>query len=231
MLRDRSDYIWSKLNPRRFLKGKRTGIDDPRRNYVYNIVAKENPYSVLDVGCGPGIDCEGLRRLGLGIKYIGVDLASNFVHYDKQIFPKHEFLRASVKRLPFRNKIFDMVICKDLLEHLPNGYQSAIKEMLRVSQRKLIISWFIPPQKEFTKIGVTFPYNNLFHQVFVLVFTLIFGKIQFNIYNRRELVNFLSENGTMLTRVTKISMNFNRDPCEVWEICKRGETSKIEVYY
>ena len=209
------------MNPRNFLRGKRTGIDEPRRNYVYQMVEIENPNIYLDVACGPGIDCEGLKNKGLEIHYVGLDLASKFLVYSKKRFHDAEFVMASAERIPFRDKTIEFVTCKDLLEHLPTGNESTLKEMLRVGSKKVVVSWFIPPREEPKKMGVIYSYDNLLHKIFVFLFTLLFGSIQFNIYNKSDLLDIVSKAGAKLTRITQIGTNFNRDPCEVWEIASQ----------
>lgn len=206
------------MNPRRFLRGNRTGIKDPRRNYIYKIVEFEHNNIYLDVACGPGIDCEGLKDKSLDVNYIGLDLASHFLSYSKNRFPDAEFVISSAEQIPFRNRSVDFVTCKDLLEHLPKGSEYALREMLRVSSNKVVISWFIPPRNKPTKIGIVYPYKNILHKIYVFLFTLLFGRIQYNIYNKSEILDIISITNFKLIHITQIGKNFNCEPCEVWEL-------------
>lgn len=46
-------------------------------------------------------------------------------------YKNFDFVVASIKSLPFRQQIFDLVICVDVLEHIPNN-QKAVDEISRV---------------------------------------------------------------------------------------------------
>ena len=46
-----------------------------------------------------------------------------------------------IQNLPFRNGVFNKIVCKDVMEHLPNPYKG-LKEMNRVLKDGLIILTF-----------------------------------------------------------------------------------------
>jgi SAM-dependent methyltransferase len=51
---------------------------------------------------------------------VGLDLAFDKVREGKKHLNQAEFIQASSQNLPFRNEVFDKVICLELLEHLEN---------------------------------------------------------------------------------------------------------------
>lgn len=212
----KSSHLWSNINASQFAIIMRS-TTQKQRNYIYNMVESVKPNIYLDIGCGPGIDFEGLQKKDLDINYIGLDLAPNLIYYCMKRFPSAKLIIASAEQLPFRNNSIDFVICKDLLEHLPNGFEYALKEILIVSSNRIVISWFIPPHDEPTKIGVKYPFNNILHKIYVIIFTLLIGKIQYNIYNKNDILDIISRNKSKL-KITKIGKNLNRDTCEVWEL-------------
>ncbi len=90
---------------------------------------------VLDVGCGNGFT---LIRLKSKIaKAIGVDVNPDLIKIANNLVQKRKaknlrfIIMNANKRLPFKNKTFDKVICIDVLEHLEKR-NFAIKEIARV---------------------------------------------------------------------------------------------------
>lgn len=79
---------------------------------------------VLDVGCGRGFTGDVIRDLG-GI-YTGVDL----------VVSRHGFplALADATHLPFGDAVFNMVMCVDAFEHIPEP-ESATREFRRVLRR------------------------------------------------------------------------------------------------
>jgi ubiquinone/menaquinone biosynthesis C-methylase UbiE len=89
--------------------------------------------SVLDVGCGIGLDYQPLSN----IKYQGVDITPKFVEQArKNGVPCTE---ASVFDLPFPNNSFDTVYCRNLLLHLPpEQVFQALDEMARAARKQVV---------------------------------------------------------------------------------------------
>ncbi|MDI6903797.1 MAG: class I SAM-dependent methyltransferase [Methanocellales archaeon] len=71
--------------------------------------------SVLDLGCGSGILGEFLNKRN---KYVGLDINKNYL---KNLhFKGIEGILGVVEHLPFADKVFDVVICAEVLEHVFN---------------------------------------------------------------------------------------------------------------
>ncbi|MBF0631986.1 MAG: class I SAM-dependent methyltransferase [Magnetococcales bacterium] len=84
---------------------------------------------LLDVGCGLGYLSE---MLGRGYQCVGVDydMASLEANQKREI---GRMVRGRVDRLAFRDASFDLIVCSEVLEHLPQGLDAAVmKEMARV---------------------------------------------------------------------------------------------------
>ena len=89
--------------------------------------------SVLDCGCGIGLDYQPLSQL----KYFGVDITPKFIVEAQRLgVPCQE---ANVLCLPFRNKSYETVYCRNLLLHLPpDQVFNALDEMLRVAAKQVV---------------------------------------------------------------------------------------------
>jgi 2-polyprenyl-6-hydroxyphenyl methylase/3-demethylubiquinone-9 3-methyltransferase len=91
---------------------------------------------VLDIGCGAGILCEGLGRLGMG-SVTGIDptdrcinLAEDHLKFDKDLSKiikyrnmtlealKHELEVKESKGVLDENSKYDLVCCSEVIEHV-----------------------------------------------------------------------------------------------------------------
>ncbi len=109
-------------------------------------------HSILEVGCGDG---RIINRLALQDYIIcGMDISRQALKYVKSTK-----MLGSIDALPFLSKSFDLVICSEVLEHLPfHVYQSAIEELQRVAAKYIIVS--VPRRQMIKKGMVTCPACN-----------------------------------------------------------------------
>lgn len=85
---------------------------------------------LLDVGCADGNLTAKIAAYLPKSKVTGVDLYKKSIEFAKKKNPKVEFLVADARKLPFKNKQFDIITCVEALEHIPNN-ASAVKEIRR----------------------------------------------------------------------------------------------------
>ena len=108
-------------------------------------------YRILDMGCGNG------RHTGEAYRYktvtaVGADLCFEDLKSAEERLLYHDRLgehggghwalsAADILHLPFADHCFDLVVCSEVLEHIPN-HASAIKELNRVLKpgKHLVIS-------------------------------------------------------------------------------------------
>ena len=88
---------------------------------------------VLDAGCGTGAGMMWARDLMGAGTVIGVDVSGEALRLAK-LRAGLPLAQASVLRLPFRSKSFDLVVCQDVLQHLPTDGADvhSLAEMYRV---------------------------------------------------------------------------------------------------
>lgn len=103
------------------------------------------PGSLLDAGCGEG---ETLVRLDSAPHEgtTAIDLSEQAVRHVRDRLPWVEAAVASIADLPFGDGSFDLVLCLEVLEHLPEP-ERALAELARVSRGDVIVSvphepWF-----------------------------------------------------------------------------------------
>lgn len=112
-------------------------MDDPaRRQSFADLAARLAPSAVLDVGCGLGGMVQALRDRG--IDAWGVDPAPALATLSR--VPAHH-IRAPADRLPFASGAFDLVLCVDVLAHIPEPFVArSLRELARVCRGYLVIA-------------------------------------------------------------------------------------------
>jgi SAM-dependent methyltransferase len=95
---------------------------------------------ILDIGCGHGRHTSEAVRFK-NVFAMGIDIELDCVVETKNKLKLHEKLGevqgrwalsvSDIERLPFRDQFFDVIICAEVLEHIPNHHK-ALKELERV---------------------------------------------------------------------------------------------------
>ncbi len=126
---------------------------DLRRRYrsdVLSAAASEHMPSgakVLDVGCGTGDNLRYLLREE--VSYFGIEYAENTARVARRILGERAEIRTgSATSIPFDAQTFDLVLCIEVLEHIPDD-EGVCAEIARVlkTEAALILSlpyrhWF-----------------------------------------------------------------------------------------
>lgn len=90
---------------------------------------------VLDIGCGDGEDSFNLSKIAK--KVIAFDV-EEFQEWEKYKNSKLSFEIADAQNMPFKNKMFDGVLLKDVLHHVKKP-EKVLKEIERVTKNGSII--------------------------------------------------------------------------------------------
>ncbi len=94
-----------------------------------NEVLQLNPRDVLEIGVGSGFVSTFLKNAGVRIETLDIDA---------QLNPD---IVGTVMNMPVLNESFHLVICYQVLEHLPySEFKKALSEIYRVSQQYVILS-------------------------------------------------------------------------------------------
>ncbi len=87
--------------------------------------------SVLDAGCGIGYCSNEISKVAIQVVATDYDLkALNFAH-KRYLNNNIMYLCSDISFLPFKEELFDIVLCFEVIEHIRN-HKSVLKELHRV---------------------------------------------------------------------------------------------------
>ncbi len=110
---------------------------------IHEIISLE-PKKVLEVGIGNGFVTRYLREKGCGVTTL--DIVS-------ELGPD---VTGSVLSMPFENAAFDVVVCFEVLEHLPyDDFPKALEELSRVSRKHVVLS--LPDHTAVYRVNIELP--------------------------------------------------------------------------
>lgn len=83
-------------------------------SYMQNIILRKQPNSILDIGCGSGMNLP-LSRLFPHIRYVGLDYAEQTIESAWSNYPEVIFQVGDAFDIPFNNNEFDLCIIASVL--------------------------------------------------------------------------------------------------------------------
>jgi SAM-dependent methyltransferase len=108
--------------------------------HIAGLVRATGALRILDVGCGEGFTARHLREDGVSATMAGVDYSPAALAWS---LANHKDLThlsvADAHYLPFPDVSYDLVLCLEVLEHLPDS-SLALRELLRVSRDYVLVS-------------------------------------------------------------------------------------------
>ncbi len=148
-----------------------------KRHRIITNYAIDIPF-VLNVGCGSSVVSRAHPHL------IGLDISlPKLLYMRKYTIP---LIQATIYNLPFKDRIFDGVICSEVIEHIPRGI-NWIKELKRIIKPK---GYLILGTPDYGR-----PYWPMIERIYQLVVPGGYAKEHISPYNFAKLKEmFLKEN-------------------------------------
>lgn len=157
-------------------------------------IKKTREPMVLDAGCGWGRFLKKLHSYAVkNFEMIGVDLDCLSLQYGKTINEVASFLRSEIQALPFKDGVFDIIMCSGVIHEVKNikGRNKALQEFARVMK----------PRGQLYIVDAFTRYKtvNIFTRLLQYVPKL---EIEW-IFHKGQLENMLQESGFKITAVEK----------------------------
>ncbi len=124
---------------------------------VGDLVVAQRPRRVLEVGCGEGIVLEYLGGRLPDARLDGLELDEGALAEARARCPDAALVRGDACELPFGARCFDLVVCLEVLEHLPDPAR-ALAELRRVARQGCLVS---VPHEPFFRLGNVLRGKNL----------------------------------------------------------------------
>lgn len=116
--------------------------------------------NVLDIGCGVGAGANLMAKHGAK-SVVGVDYSSRAISYSKKHFtaPNLKFKKMNALSLKFKRNTFDLIICFEIIEHLPpKSHKDFVKQLSRLTSKDGIC-FCSTPNKLISSPNRKKPYN------------------------------------------------------------------------
>jgi SAM-dependent methyltransferase len=142
--------------------------------------------SVLEAGCGTGLVYRALVPAVISNEqYTGIDISEKMLMIAKRDYPNGRFLRDDLFNLSFRDNSASVVLCFEVLGHLPE-IVTPIHEMIRVSERLIIFTVWVSQSGRTEEYGGTidghaFLRNHYVHEHIIEAIKAVEGNDTFGI--------------------------------------------------
>ena len=104
--------------------------------FTRDLAASLHCTSVLEIGCGTGID---LRLFPDTFQIHGIDLNDNALEIAKEKFPTGDFKKGTITELPFEDSSIDFIFTHQLLNYLDDDtVEKGVAEMYRVAGKYIM---------------------------------------------------------------------------------------------
>ena len=100
-----------------------------RMRAILEVIRYSPKGTVLDCGCGTGANSQRLSKEHYEV--VGLDLSKKALLKARERYGSPDFVLGDATRLPFRASSFDLIVCSDVLEHIPND-DKAINEISKI---------------------------------------------------------------------------------------------------
>lgn len=115
-----------------------------RNNEIINKITKKykltDKSKILDVGCGKGFLLHDFRLKFPNSYLKGIDISAHAIKNSSTLIKKNVFRFDARKKLPFKNKEFDLCISAGTLHNFEvNELKNSLKEISRISKNSIIM--------------------------------------------------------------------------------------------
>jgi SAM-dependent methyltransferase len=159
---------WNKFSKTQLDSYTRTNISEVRLERLIGNLELLKDKIVLEIGCGSGRFTEVLLKYGA--KVVSVDMSTAVIANKKNfgISDNHFIVQADMNDLPFKDQVFDFIVCVGVLQHTPNTFIS-----INNSQKVL-------------KIGGTYVLDHYTHTISYYTKTTFFFRLIISFFDKNQ---------------------------------------------
>jgi len=117
------------------------------RTYLTDFFNKSQKIKILEIGAGDGYFSQGIKAYFKNADISYVDIVEDLIIYYKEHFPEATSIAGEFTKDLFPNQKFDLVIARDLLEHLTNP-DSFLKDTESILNNKGLFFFITPNGRE-----------------------------------------------------------------------------------
>ena len=119
-------------------------LHNRRIEIVRDFTRKTNSRSLLEVGSGDGYVLKALSDLPVSLT--GIEISEKRIERSRALVPQAEIVAGDAREMPFADHSFDIVVCSEVLEHVPEP-ERAIEEMKRVVRPGGLVIVTVPQER------------------------------------------------------------------------------------
>lgn len=138
-------------------------FNQPSKIHCRQHIIRKKYKTMIDCGCGLASDYYGFKNENYDIDYTGLDSCDFFIETNKAQGIKM-IAAELVNDLTIPDNTYEVVYCREVLEHLPY-YEKSVSEFIRIGSKEVIIVFFIPPSDHDDQIKY-WEEEDLYHNVY-----------------------------------------------------------------
>jgi len=139
--REELEHIWHEVPPDYYQKGiKKNLLQRMWHTNKVRIISEAikasspDPSNILDVGCASGWLLAQLKKLFPQTSCTGIDVYKDAIRLGRKKYKNLRLLPADAHKLPFKDGLYDVVVCNEVLEHVVNPL-IVLREIKRVLKK------------------------------------------------------------------------------------------------
>ncbi len=105
-------------------------VHNNRLDNIIKEVSNQKGKKILDAGCGEGHLIQKMHRV-LNNEYYGIDITPIAIKKAHALCPFANIKRGDILKTGYANNFFDVIICTEVLEHIPK-FELVLRELKRI---------------------------------------------------------------------------------------------------
>jgi ubiquinone/menaquinone biosynthesis C-methylase UbiE len=106
---------------------------------IVSLLKATGAEKILDAGCGEGFVVSYLLQGNDRLAITGIDCSPQAIEMARQMVPGVLFDVGDLREMPYGDDSFDLVMCLEVLEHLPDPHKG-LRELRRVTSTHCLVS-------------------------------------------------------------------------------------------